>query len=73
MLKILKNLNIEASDAPEMMVTYYQNKEGDAVVINSNFAIDAGINPKEDAIANGRFMNQPYVNIIAVRSGDENR
>ena len=67
-----KNLKIEASDAPEMMVTYYENKEGDAVVINSNFAIDAGINPVEDSIAI-EGSESPYVNVIAVRSGDENR
>lgn len=67
-----KNLKIEATDAPEMMVTYYENEEGDAVVINSNFAIDAGINPIEDSIAI-EGSESPYVNIIAVRSGDENR
>lgn len=67
-----KQLKIEASDAPEMMVTYYKNEEGDAVVINSNFAIDAGLNPVKDAIAI-EDKESPYVNIIAVRKGDENR
>jgi len=67
-----KNLKIEATDAPEMMVTYYENEEGDAVVINSNFAIDAGINPVKDSIAI-EGSESPYVNVIAVRSGDENR
>ncbi|HWK24639.1 MAG TPA: MetQ/NlpA family ABC transporter substrate-binding protein [Ureibacillus sp.] len=65
-----KNLKIEPSDAPEMMVTYYENDEGDAVVINSNFAIDAGINPIEDSIAI-EGSESPYVNIIAVRSEDK--
>ncbi|CAM5214583.1 Lipoprotein OS=Ureibacillus acetophenoni OX=614649 GN=SAMN05877842_10991 PE=3 SV=1 [Ureibacillus acetophenoni] len=36
-----KNLVIDNSSAPEMLVTYYEEGEGDAVVINSNFAIDA--------------------------------
>jgi len=67
-----KNLKIEATDAPEMMAVYYENNEGDAVVINSNFAIDRGINPLKDSIAI-EDSNSPYVNIIAVRSGDENR
>lgn len=67
-----KNLNIEATDAPEMMAVYYENNEGDAVVINSNFAIDRGINPLKDSIVI-EDSNSPYVNIIAVRSGDENR
>lgn len=65
-----KNLNIEASDAPEMMVTYYQNEEGDAVVINSNFAIDAGLKPKEEAILM-ESDDSDYPNIIAVRSEDK--
>lgn len=67
-----KNINIEATDAPEMMAVYYENNEGDAVVINSNFAIDRGINPLKDSIVI-EDSNSPYVNIIAVRSGDENR
>ncbi len=54
-----------------MLVQYYENGEGDAVVINSNFAIDAGINPIEDSIAI-ESTESPYVNIIAVRAGDEN-
>lgn len=65
-----KNLKIEPSDAPEMMVTYYENDEGDAVVINSNFAIDAGINPIEDSIAI-EGSESPYVNVIAVRAEDK--
>lgn len=67
-----KNLKIEATDAPEMMVTYYENEEGDAVVINSNFAIDAGINPVEDSIVI-EGSESVYVNVIAVRAGDENK
>lgn len=65
-----KNLNIEASDVPEMMVTYYENEEGDAVVINSNFAIDAGLKPNEEAILM-ESDDSDYPNIIAVRSEDK--
>lgn len=65
-----KNLKIEASDAPEMMVTYYENEEGDAVVINSNFAIDAQLNPKEEAIIM-ESDDSDYPNVIAVRSEDK--
>ena len=43
------------------------------VIINSNYAIDAGINPIKDSIAIEDSENHPYVNIIAVRSGDENK
>nr|WP_106780664.1 MetQ/NlpA family ABC transporter substrate-binding protein [Lysinibacillus timonensis] len=65
-----KNLVIDDSSAPEMLVTYYEEGEGDAVVINSNFAIDAGINPVEDSIAI-EGSESPYVNVIAVRSEDQ--
>lgn len=65
-----KNLVIDASSAPEMLVTYYEEGEGDAVVVNSNFAIDAGINPLEDSIAI-EGSESPYVNVIAVRAEDK--
>ena len=65
-----KNLNIDVNSAPEMLVTYYEEGEGDAVVINSNFAIDAGISPMEDSIAI-EGSESPYVNIIAVRAEDK--
>lgn len=65
-----KKLEIDASSAPEMLVQYYKNGEGDAVVINSNFAIDAGIKPLEDSIAI-EGSDSPYVNIVAVRAEDK--
>ena len=65
-----KNLVIDNSSAPEMLVTYYKEGEGDVVVINSNFAIDAKINPMKDSIAI-EGSESPYVNIIAVRSEDK--
>ncbi|MEK4700912.1 MetQ/NlpA family ABC transporter substrate-binding protein [Solibacillus sp. FSL R7-0668] len=66
-----KNFVFDYDLAPEMLVQMYKNGEGDAVLINSNFAIDNGINPLEDAIAI-ESGDSPYVNIIAVQSGDEN-
>lgn len=65
-----KKLVIDANSAPEMLVQYYEQGEGDAVVINSNFAIDAEINPLEDSIAI-EGSESPYVNVIATRAGDE--
>jgi len=39
-------------------------------VINTNYALDAGLNPTKDALTiEGK--DSPYVNIIATRSGDE--
>ena len=43
-----------------------------AAVINGNYALQAGLNPITDAI----FLEgaeSPYVNVIAVRAGDEQR
>ncbi|KGR78188.1 MetQ/NlpA family ABC transporter substrate-binding protein [Ureibacillus manganicus] len=65
-----KNIVIDNGSNPEMLVTYYEEGEGDAVVINSNFAIDAGINPIEDSIAI-EGSESKYVNVIAVRSEDK--
>ncbi|OTX05396.1 hypothetical protein BK711_04725 [Bacillus thuringiensis serovar fukuokaensis] len=52
--------------------TSYENNEGDALFINSNYAIDAKLNPTKDAIAI-EGSDSPYANIIAVRKGDEKK
>lgn len=67
-----KKLKIDSTIAPEMLVQMYKNDEGDAVVINSNYAIDAGLTPTKDAITL-EDSDSPYVNVIAVRKGDENK
>lgn len=67
-----KNYKFDANTAPEMLVQMYENNEGDAVLINSNFAIDNGLNPVNDSIAL-EDKESPYVNIIAVRAGDETK
>lgn len=63
--KNLKFIEIEAAQLPRTL--------GDATisVINTNFAINAGLNPLKDAL----FIegnDSPYVNIVAVKSGNEN-
>lgn len=67
-----KNLNFDANYEAALLVQLYENGEGDAVLINSNYAIDAGLNPLEDSIAI-EDSESPYVNIIAVKAGDENK
>ena len=67
-----KNVKFDTDYEPALLPQIFNNNEGDAVVINSNFAIDAGLNPLKDSIAI-EGSKSPYVNIIAVRSGDENR
>ncbi|GMB63713.1 lipoprotein [Pectobacterium parmentieri] len=61
--------NVEGALLPQM----YNNDEGDAVVINANYAIDAGLNPTKDPIAVESGENNPYANIITVHKGDENK
>lgn len=65
-----KNLEFEYDYEAALLPQLYQSGEGDAVLINSNYAIDNGINPVEDAIALENEQS-PYVNVIAVRKGDE--
>lgn len=65
-----KNFVFDHDTAAEMLFQMYDNEEGDAVLINSNFAIDNGVNPLKDSIAI-ESGDSPYVNIIAVQSGDE--
>jgi D-methionine transport system substrate-binding protein len=67
-----KNLHFDAEYEAALLPQIYNNGEGDAVLINSNYAIDAGLNPIEDSIAIEE-SDSPYVNVIAVRSGDESR
>jgi len=61
--------NVEGALLPQM----YNNDEGDAVVINANYAIDAGLDPVKDPIAVESGENNPYANIITVHRGDENK
>lgn len=58
--------------APELLVEMYNNNEAPAVIINSNYALDGGLNPLEDSIAL-EDGDSPYANLIAVRAGDEDR
>lgn len=44
----------------------------DAAVINTNYAVPAGLIPEKDAIAIESPVNNPYNNFIAVRERDKN-
>ncbi|WP_163098921.1 MetQ/NlpA family ABC transporter substrate-binding protein [Peribacillus alkalitolerans] len=67
-----KNLKFKTDIEASLLTQVYENNEGDAVLINSNYAIDAGLNPVEDSISI-EDSNSPYVNVIAVNKGDENK
>ncbi|WP_353941400.1 MetQ/NlpA family ABC transporter substrate-binding protein [Streptomyces sp. HUAS MG91] len=43
----------------------------DAAVINNNYALDADLSPRKDAILLESVKDNPYNNILAVKKGDE--
>ncbi|WP_432586065.1 MetQ/NlpA family ABC transporter substrate-binding protein [Streptomyces sp. HD1123-B1] len=43
----------------------------DAAVINSNYALDAGLDPAEDAILLESVKGNEYANVLAVKKGNE--
>ena len=64
-----KNLKFEEVEAAQVPRTL---EDVDAAVINTNYAMQIKLVPTKDAL----FMEDstsPYVNIVAVREGDENR
>ncbi|WP_163539511.1 MetQ/NlpA family ABC transporter substrate-binding protein [Gracilibacillus sp. YIM 98692] len=65
-----KHLEFDASIDAGLLPEFYE-REGDALVaINTNYAIEAGLVPADDAlILEG--SESPYVNVIAARSEDE--
>ena len=64
-----KNLVIQEVEAAQLPRTL---EDVTISIINTNFAMNADLNPMKDAL----FIEDstsPYVNIVAVRAGDENR
>ena len=62
-----KNFKFRELDAAQLPRAL---EDADAAVINTNFALAAGISPREDSIAMEK-ADSPYANVIAVRKGDE--
>ncbi|MEE3475191.1 MAG: MetQ/NlpA family ABC transporter substrate-binding protein, partial [Ruminococcus sp.] len=63
--KNIEFAEIEAAQLPSALKDY------DYAVINSNYAIDAGLNPVKDSLGIEGSASA-YVNIIAVKAGNEN-
>ncbi|MGL4393364.1 MAG: MetQ/NlpA family ABC transporter substrate-binding protein [Fusobacteriaceae bacterium] len=64
--KKLKIKPLEAAQLPRVL------QDVDGAVINGNYALEAKLNPLKDALLiEGK--DSPYVNIVAVRTGDEKR
>ena len=64
--KNFKFKELEAAQLPRIL------PDVDAAVINGGYAVNAGFFPTEDSIVL-EDKDSPYINIFAVRAGDENR
>ena len=67
-----KNLQFKELEAPMLPQTV---EEVDLSIINSNFALQGGLNPAEDALASessDSVAADTYANIIVVKEGSEN-
>ncbi|HEY2019933.1 MetQ/NlpA family ABC transporter substrate-binding protein [Paraburkholderia sp.] len=62
----LKIVELDAAQIPRSL------GDVDAAAINTNFAMEAGLKPKQDAIAI-EDPKGPYVNVIAIREADRNK
>ena len=63
-----KNLQIQEVEAAQLPRSL---ADVDAAVINGNYAIDADLNPAEDALVLEEAEGNPNANLVVVRSGDE--
>ena len=64
--KKFKFKEIEAASLPRVLA------DVDAAVINGNYAIPAGLSAKKDGLY-VEGSSSPYVNVIAVKAGNENK
>ena len=64
-----KNIKIVPMEAQNIPNTY---TDAAAAVVNSNYAIGAGLNPNSDALV-VEDIDSPYANLVAVRNGEENQ
>jgi D-methionine transport system substrate-binding protein len=62
----LKIVELDAAQIPRSL------DDVDAAAINTNFAMEAGLKPKQDAIAI-EDPKGPYANILAIREADRNK
>jgi D-methionine transport system substrate-binding protein len=62
-----KNLNFEELEAAQLPRVL---PDVAAAVINTNYALEADLNPLEDALIM-EGSDSPYVNVVAVRKGDQ--
>jgi len=64
-----KNLKITELEAAQLVRAL---DDAALAVINGNYALEGGLVPSQDALALESGENNPYVNILAVKRGNEN-
>jgi len=64
--KQIKFIEVDAAMIPRSL------QDVDAAAINTNYALEAHLNPTKDALIL-ESKDSPYANILAIRIGDENR
>nr|WP_231710826.1 MetQ/NlpA family ABC transporter substrate-binding protein [Gracilibacillus suaedae] len=64
------NLEFDTSIEPALLTQNYEREEDAIVAINTNYAIEHGLVPTEDAIIL-ESPDSPYANLIVVRSEDK--
>ncbi|AKG03976.1 MULTISPECIES: MetQ/NlpA family ABC transporter substrate-binding protein [Salimicrobium] len=65
-----KNLEFDAGIDAALLPENYEREENALVAINTNYAIQADLNPSEDALLL-EGSDSPYVNVIAAKSEDK--
>ena len=63
-----KNLKFTPVEAPTIPRAY---EDAAIAVINSNYALEANLSPKKDAIATEKAEGNPFANVIAAREEDK--
>ncbi|WIE01699.1 MetQ/NlpA family ABC transporter substrate-binding protein [Latilactobacillus curvatus] len=66
-----KYLKFEYTFEPKLMPELLKNDEGTLVAINSNYAVQAGLNPEKDAVALEK-QSSPFANIVVTNKKDRN-
>jgi D-methionine transport system substrate-binding protein len=64
--KKIRFIELDAAQLPRSL------DDTDASAVNTNYAIEAGLNPAKDAIAQ-ESPDSPYANVLVVREQDKNR
>ncbi|MGL4623715.1 MAG: MetQ/NlpA family ABC transporter substrate-binding protein [Culicoidibacterales bacterium] len=62
-----KNLQFKYDIEAKLLPTAYQNDEADLIFINTNYALEAGLNPKIDSLVL-EDGDSPYANIVVTRA-----